>query len=135
MVEKMDMGFRVAKRRMPEEDGDERLDLISQIHAPGIGLYDYLTFQLETTPVSEPLRREAIRLAGFLDENGYLSGQPKPTLSDDGGRLFEKALALLQSMEPAGVAARDLRECILLQLKRRGIYGDPVETLVKKSWK
>src|SRR6185295_11549477 len=43
----------------------------------------------------------------------------------------EKALAHIQSFDPIGVAARDLQECLLLQLRHLGLGGTPAETLVR----
>lgn len=64
-------------------------------------------------------RLHAVRqLAGNIDERGYLIGSVEEIGARCGlsAELAREALALLQSLEPRGVGARDLRECLLLQL-------------------
>ena len=61
-------------------------------------------------------------IAGSLDEDGYLR-VPVAEIAFSGGvpeKDLEKALAKVRSFEPAGVAASDLADCLLLQLERRG---------------
>lgn len=61
-------------------------------------------------------------IAGSLDEDGYLR-VPVAELAFSGGvpeKDLEKALAKVRSFEPAGVAASDLADCLLLQLERKG---------------
>lgn len=70
-----------------------------------------------------PEEREAVEvIAGSLDEDGYLRVPPHE-LSATGGvpeRLLLRVLAKVREFEPAGVAAVDLSDCLLLQLARRG---------------
>src|ERR1700690_2152131 len=47
----------------------------------------------------------------------------------------EKALALIQSFDPPGVAARDLSECLRLQLKRLELEGTPADVMVRDHLK
>jgi len=70
-----------------------------------------------------PEEREAVEVnAGSLDEDGYLRVPPHE-LAATGGvpeRLLLRVLAKVREFEPAGVAAGDLSDCLLLQLARRG---------------
>jgi len=70
-----------------------------------------------------PEEREAVEvIAGSLDEDGYLRVPPHE-LAATGGvpeRLLQRVLAKVREFEPAGVAAVDLSDCLLLQLARRG---------------
>lgn len=72
-------------------------------------LAEHLLAQLDTRPLAPALRREAQRIAENLNAAGWL----------DGGDADPEALALIQSLEPAGVGARTLSECLCLQLRRR----------------
>lgn len=72
-----------------------------------------------------------------LEDDGYLR-RPVSEVTDDYGFFTGKmvaeekiaeALAILQQCEPAGIAARDLHECLLLQLKRKVASGCPVHSL------
>ena len=61
-------------------------------------------------------------LVGSLDDRGYL-GSPLAELAEVAKRPvedLERVLRVLQALEPVGVGARDLRECLLIQLEARG---------------
>jgi RNA polymerase sigma-54 factor len=60
-------------------------------------------------------------IIGNLDENGYLTDTPENIARFQGISLerAEKMLSIIQGFEPVGVGARDLRECLLLQLENR----------------
>src|SRR5215468_10306078 len=81
-------------------------------------LADHLYEQLRLSVSEAYVRLAAEEIIGNLDEDGYL----RATLVEmaEKTRLlaaaFEKALALVQTFDPPGVAARDLRECLLIQL-------------------
>jgi RNA polymerase sigma-54 factor len=85
-----------------------------------VTLEQALLAQLRFVQMTEPLGRIVRYLAGNVDEHGYL----RMTLEDICAErriafaLAEKALALLQSLEPAGVGARNLQECLLIQIQR-----------------
>lgn len=61
-------------------------------------------------------------IAGSLDEDGYLRTSPEELASSAGvsETSLERVLEKIRGFEPAGVAARDLADCLLLQLTRRG---------------
>ena len=86
----------------------------------GEPLAEHILQQLSTG--HDPLLDRATRLlAERLDANGWLVEGPAELAEGAGLPLdkVEQALALIQGAEPAGVGARDLRECLLLQLARR----------------
>jgi RNA polymerase sigma-54 factor len=79
--------------------------------------------------------RIAEELVGNLDERGYLAGSIEEIADSCGVELgrAEAVLSALQSLEPVGVGARDLRECLLIQvdhLKAIGIEHPLARTLV-----
>lgn len=85
----------------------------------GESLQSYLLEQLAYEDYSVDQQRCLAVLIGALDERGYLS-VPLSVLSDEISEAeLESALPLLQQMDPAGVGARDLSECLVLQLKRK----------------
>src|ERR1043165_3242338 len=82
-------------------------------------LTDHLDEQLRLTTEDDVVRRIGNEIIGNLDEDGYLRAEVseiaercKATVED-----VEKALALVQSFDPPGVAARSVQECLLIQLK------------------
>ncbi len=100
-------------------------------------LYDHLTWQLQMSLSDELLREIADAIIHNLDEDGLLRTSlaeianmgPFPLLE------VERALLVVQAFDPPGVAARDLRECLLLQLQRLGLEGSPAELLVRDHLK
>jgi RNA polymerase sigma-54 factor len=94
------------------------------------GLTEHLTWQLSVTICSDSVREIVESIIGNLDENGYLTasveelGQNGKYSQDD----LEDAVAVVQEFDPIGVGARDLRECLLLQLKA----FDPQNTLAQQ---
>ena len=81
-------------------------------------LYHYVCDQIP--PLTEPLFGAVHFLAESLNHSGWID-EPLSGLAEEGIfslDLLEQALAILQSLEPAGVGARCLRECLLIQLSR-----------------
>lgn len=78
----------------------------SQIEAPKI-LYDHLIQQIRERFTNLDERLEAIRLLNHLDERGFLASSTPDS----------PILSILQTLDPPGIFARDLRECLLLQLE------------------
>lgn len=83
-------------------------------------LRNVLMEQAAGLPVDEVRLVELI--AGSLDEDGYLRTPPSELAASAGvpEQMFEKVLQKVREFDPAGVAAADLSECLLLQLIRRG---------------
>ncbi|RDV82856.1 RNA polymerase factor sigma-54 [Ammonifex thiophilus] len=102
--------------------------------APGPSLYEHLLQQLAFLPLSSNERAVAEFLAGNVDQNGYLRLSVAEAVSLLGVPEAEvvKGLKILQSLEPAGVGARDLRECLLLQLERNHPEDRLARLLVKE---
>lgn len=82
----------------------------------------FLRDQLDRKGLSKPLLALCTYLAELVDENGYLAQEDVDGLSDLNipQALIEQALEQLQRLEPPGVGARSLSECLVLQLKRQG---------------
>ena len=113
----------------------EELDPLARIGTDG-GLDEtlslHLTRQLERSHASTLVLRSAQFLAACLDEDGYL--RDELTDLSQASRLplsaLEQGLSLLQSLDPAGVGARDLSQCLALQLQRRGETGPALEIVL-----
>lgn len=81
-------------------------------------LSDHLLFQLHLSTSDSVLIHWGTEIIGNLDENGYLPESLEEVRGKTSTNLavLEEALRLVQSFDPVGVAARDLRECLLLQM-------------------
>ena len=83
------------------------------------GLTEHLAWQMSVTVCNDVVREIAEAIIGNLDENGYLSASLEE-ISQNGKYSMEdveEALAVVQEFDPLGVAARNLRECLLTQLR------------------
>jgi RNA polymerase sigma-54 factor len=85
-------------------------------------LAHHLETQLSRLALDPVQRRIATLLVGNLDEDGYLAATPEEVADEAGAETAEviEVLHLLQTLDPPGVGARDLSECLRLQLARRG---------------
>jgi RNA polymerase sigma-54 factor len=86
-------------------------------------LQDFLLQQVRESEIrDEPMRDLCTHIIGSIDESGYLRTHPADIATSLQIDLdsVRRGIALIQTFEPAGVGARDLRECLLLQLERQG---------------
>lgn len=110
----------------PSSEDEERRNHMFNSLVDEPSLQDELLAQLremDSIPDHErPLYEEII---GNVDERGYLGATVDEIAltSDYVKEQIERAVETIQSFEPAGIAARDLRECLLLQLQRQGREG------------
>ena len=87
----------------------------------GESLSDHLEEQVNLSSLPPGLREAALWLIGNIDENGYLQA----TTEEASGALglppeeVERVVAFLQTLDPPGIGGRDLRECLLIQARRR----------------
>ncbi|HVC00511.1 MAG TPA: RNA polymerase factor sigma-54 [Candidatus Dormibacteraeota bacterium] len=82
-------------------------------------LADYLTWQLGASPIDERTAEIAREIIGNLNENGYLTATVEEIAAAGpySAEEVKKAIEQVQQFDPPGVAARDLSECLLLQLR------------------
>lgn len=93
-------------------------DWMDQIADKPFSLEDYLLSQLKITNLSAEQLRVIRHLIQNLDKNGYFLGSiseiaDKQRVTEE---LVEECLAIIQTLEPAGIGARNLQECLLMQI-------------------
>jgi RNA polymerase sigma-54 factor len=95
-------------------------------------LSDHLMWQLSLQTSDEKLVEIGKAIIGNLDDDGYLvaSVEEIAAMQDWPVAQVEKTLQHLQTFDPIGVAARDLQECLWLQLKHLGLEGTITEKIV-----
>ncbi|MFZ4694106.1 MAG: RNA polymerase factor sigma-54 [Verrucomicrobiia bacterium] len=123
-----------AAPRANAEEEERRQTFFDSISRPET-LSEHLLAQLSLAEVAELLRPVCENIIGNLDERGYLTATDEELLAWAGGRreVADQALATVQSLDPVGVSARDLRECLLLQLRRLGHGADSAAARVVRS--
>ena len=124
-----------------EQAGDRYLDVMANMAERPETLCDHLHQQLSNYELTQAERLAADKVIYNLDVNGYLPMPVEELVDADGPAGQEahllKALAVVQNMDPPGVAARDLKECLLLQIRHdmpnarnlRRLVGDHLEDL------
>ena len=96
-------------------------------------LYSHLTWQLNMNHFDKAQREIGVHIIGNLDEDGYLKTSVEEiaeTTNYSVDRVLE-TLKLIQNFDPIGVAARDTRECLLLQINFQGLGGTLIEQIVQ----
>jgi len=114
-----------------------RDDPVARLPA-SITLADHLLQQARLCLPAEDVA-VARHLIGSLDDRGFLSRDVEDLASDVGveRERVGAVLAVIQSLEPVGVAARDARECLLIQLAELDYDGDErlvAERLIRRQW-
>jgi RNA polymerase sigma-54 factor len=117
-----------------DEAGDRQHDAMANMVDRPQSLHDHLHDQLGWFDLEEPLRQMCDRIIYNLDSNGWLQGRLDDLVDSAGGpeqmALAERALATVQRLDPRGIAARDLQECLLLQLVPGMPYYEQLKTLI-----
>ena len=95
------------------------------------GLAEHLSWQLKLSPLDPERSELGNYLIGLIDEDGYLRS-PAEEIAEEAGAGLEKVremIRLLQGFDPPGVAARNLEECLRIQLRERKVK-DPLAELI-----
>ncbi len=113
------------------EDGE--LPSYESILARPATLADHLLWQLHLSDLNEKQRTLGEAIIGNLNDDGYLQMSVEDIAQQHGtdSNEVEAVLYRIQAMDPVGVASRDLRECLLIQLEELKIDDEIVEKLVE----
>src|SRR5687768_11204152 len=123
----LDDGYR---SRTPSEV--KELPPIENTLSSAASLSDHLLWQLSLQTDDERVKEIGRAIIGNLDDDGYLvaSVEEIAAMGDWPVADVERALQHLQTFDPIGVAARDLQECLWLQIRHIGLEGTPSEKIV-----
>ena len=117
-----------------EMDADRKHDAMANVAARSESLQEHLTQQLGELELDDALRQMAQRIVSTLDSNGYLRGRLEDLLpanaAPDQLALAQQGLDVVQTLDPLGVGARDLRECLLLQLEPGISFYEELKMLI-----
>ncbi|HEY6838035.1 MAG TPA: RNA polymerase factor sigma-54 [Geobacteraceae bacterium] len=111
---------------------DEERPSYENILTKSSTLADHLLWQLNLTRLDDMERAVGTELIGNLDDTGYLrislAEVAAPYQVDE--EFVERVLRRIQEFDPPGVAARDLQECLLIQVRQFGMEGSLVEAIL-----
>ncbi|MEN6664517.1 MAG: RNA polymerase factor sigma-54 [Phycisphaerae bacterium] len=115
------------QRRASSDERDPKMEAMANAPAPGQSLAEYLLDQWAFVEVGDDVRAAGELIISYVDADGYLrtpleeiaaAVQPAIPLT-----TLRQGLVLVQQLEPVGVAARDLSECLRLQLAAEAAAG------------
>lgn len=120
--------------RASAEDEEKRQFMFDSLVA-GTSLQEMLLEQVRESALPEEQWPIAEMLIGNIDEYGYLKATAEELAGSTGvaPEKIAEVLKVIQSFDPAGVGARDLRECLMLQLERTG-QQDSLEYRIVKDF-
>ena len=96
-------------------------------------LHSHLMWQLNMSRADDLQKEIGVYIIGNLDDDGYLKISVDEICQETGRTESEvmESLALIQNFDPMGVAARDTRECLLIQVKFHNLEGTVVEKIIR----
>jgi len=106
--------------KSPASESVEKPSFETFLSSP-VTLADHLHSQLSVLVMSDEVRDAADNIIGNLDGNGYLTATLEE-IAESGQHTIEEVqegLRIVQSLDPAGIGAKDVRECLMLQLESR----------------
>ena len=135
IVEKLEWLEETDKQNLSyyEQDYDKENDKITNLpNSAEEGLEKYILSQFYTMKLNKRKQKILEYLVLSLDERGYFTEEPHVTAevlhtTED---EIEECLFLLKKAEPAGIGAKDLQECLLLQLDRKGLEAPVARKII-----
>lgn len=110
---------------------DNAVDFENMIRSTS-NLYDYLIDELKYFKLTLEEKRICKYIIDSLDEDGYLRINDKEIYDElrVDASLFRRCLDIVQQLDPPGIGARNISECLILQLERMGISNNIVENII-----
>ena len=123
----LDDGYRES---LPKE-GKERPSIENHL-TTSTSLSDHLNWQVLSSTEDDATRKIALEIIGNINSDGILEASVEELAAmGQWSRVeVEEALNIVQNFDPVGVGARDLQECLLLQLRGLGLQDTPTERIV-----
>jgi RNA polymerase sigma-54 factor len=120
-------------QRQSSSDGEERPSFENFL-TKQTTLCDHLYWQLQLSRFTDEEQKAGVWIIGNLDEDGYLQ-MPVEDISSEVNlplEVVERALRKVQQFDPVGVAARDLKECLLIQMEQMSVRDSLAEKIVSE---
>ncbi|GMA09170.1 RNA polymerase sigma-54 factor [Tetragenococcus halophilus subsp. flandriensis] len=128
----------------PRKSSGEEMNYLSQIPDNSTSLFEHLIDQVHLNYRDTYLRQLVLYLVEYIDLNGFLKISLEEAAEKTGGSAIQllDALTLIQQLDPAGVGARNLQECLMLQTERDNsaphlayvVLEEMFDELVDRKW-
>ena len=110
----------ISKRSGNDDGPDRKLEAMNNTADTSQSLHEYLSDQWRLVDANEKIKKAGQLIIDYIDEKGYLKVRLQQLHNKDkhdfGVEHLEEALKLVQQLEPAGIGARDAKECLLIQM-------------------
>ena len=123
----------IYENRHTKQNNYSELKDFTEYTSTSVSLREFLVSQVKENDFPDRFRKVILYLIENIDEKGYLITTVGEVAADlkTSEKLMIKALRFIQELEPAGVGARNLKECIYLQLKRKNQINDDITNIIK----
>jgi len=106
--------------RVRSDEPDRKLEAIKNTAAPPQSLHEHLAEQWQLVEAEDKIKKAGAAIIDYIDSRGYLTVRLEQLHNKDKADFtlddLKDALKLIQNLEPAGIGARDLKECLLIQM-------------------
>jgi len=110
--------------RIRSDEPDRKLEAIKNTAAPPQSLHEHLLEQWRLVDAKSTVKKAGSMIIDYIDARGYLTVRLEQLHNKDRVDFtfddLKQALELVQKLEPPGVGARDLKECLLIQMTQNG---------------
>jgi RNA polymerase sigma-54 factor len=114
--------YRTEISRQNDDEPDRKLEAMNNTPDLGLSLRDYLMEQWGLVDADEKVKKAGEQIIDYIDEKGYLRVRLEQLYNKDrndfGIEDLEKALNLIHDLEPPGIGARDIKECLMIQMRQ-----------------
>lgn len=122
---------------MGGEEGEmmeERDDMLERVPVATQNLAESLLSQLRLATEDERSLKIGEYIIGSLDDSGYMTGSISEIARtfDVEDKFVQEILEMIQTFDPPGIGATDLRECLILQLERRDLADSKAAVIIKE---
>ena len=136
---------RRTRRSDSAESNERRMEMLNNVSTEGTSVREHLKNQLALLEVDEETRAYCDHVVQNIDENGYITftlddmvtSLPEDLKKEPPEILLKKlenAVTIIQTLEPRGVGARSIKECLLLQLNEIGAYFPLLRKLIESHF-
>ncbi len=125
-------GYDETGYKQPQYSNEDKDYSYEQYVSAEITLPEHLMFQLQFASGNKTCRKIGRYIIESLDENGYMTLEDEEiaTAVETCVKNVKKVVNLIQTFEPMGVGARDLGQCLLIQLKSKGLYNEKYKSII-----
>ncbi len=124
----------ISYRQWEYKDPDEKENSYEQYTTSDVTLPEHLMFQLQFASHKKGCRNVGRYIIESLDENGYMTLTIDEISRATGAPAdkIEEVLDIIHTFDPSGVGARDLKECLMIQLDHQGLLDEDYETVLNE---